>query len=160
MLDSPLLSWAILTLTAGVLCYAALIDLKSFTIPNSLVIALVLLFFAYAWQSGRSASILSHVAFCLTLSLVMLVFYARGWAGGGDVKIIGAAFLWVGLECALAFAILLFFFSTAYAVVARLGWLPMRKDERSRMRIPFAPSVAAAMIGTVLAGCLLPGPPV
>ena len=154
------MSWAILTLTAAILCCVALIDLRHFTIPNSLVIALVLLFFAYAWQSGRSASIPSHFAFGLATSLVMLVFYTRGWAGGGDVKIAGTALLWVGLECALAFAILLLVFSAAHAVAARLGWLAMQSDERSRMRIPFAPSVAAAMIGTFLSGCLLPGHPV
>lgn len=150
------MSWALLTLTAAILCYAALIDLRHFIIPNSLVVALVLLFFVYAWQSGRSASIPSHVAFSLTISLVTLVFYARGWAGGGDMKIMAAAFLWVGLECALAFALLLLVFSGGHAVAARLGWLAARKDERARMRIPFAPSVAAAMIGTILLGCLLP----
>ena len=156
MLDSPLMSWAILTLTAAILCYAALIDLRSFTIPNALVVALVLLFFVYAWQSDRSASIPSHLAFSLAVSLPMLVFYARGWAGGGDVKILAAAFLWVGLECAFAFALLLLAFSSVHAVASKLGWLAARKDERARMRIPFAPSVAAAMIGTVLLGCLLP----
>ena len=34
---------------------------------------------------------------------VMMFFYAQNWLGGGDVKILTVAFLWVGIRYALPF---------------------------------------------------------
>jgi prepilin peptidase CpaA len=155
MVGNPFLSYAILLITAGILFYAALTDLKQFRISNELVIALAGLFFLYALQSGQWAGIPWHVGFALAMSVVMLFFYAQGWMGAGDVKILAAALLWVGVDCALAFALLLLGFATAHAIAAKLGWAATQQDGTGKQaRIPFAPSVAAAMIGTVMLGCL------
>jgi prepilin peptidase CpaA len=159
MIGNPVLSYSILLITAGMLFYAALTDLKQFHIPNELVVVLGGLFFVYALQSGQWAAIPWHVGFALAISLAMLFFYASGWVGGGDVKILAVALLWAGVDCALAFAVLLLIFTSAHAGAAKLGWAAAQQDADGRQqRIPFAPSVAAALIGTFMLGCLQPLP--
>jgi hypothetical protein len=69
---------------------------------------------------------------------------------GGDVKILAVAFLWTGLSGALPFAVLLALFSSAYGLAAKFGWAKSQITDRVRRRIPFAPAVAAAPIGTFL----------
>jgi Flp pilus assembly protein protease CpaA len=68
--------------------------------------------------------------------------------GGGDVKILTVAFLWTGLAGALPFVILLTFFCGIHALAAKLGWVKSQIADNGGRRIPFAPSVAAALIGT------------
>jgi prepilin peptidase CpaA len=81
----------------------------------------------------------------------LLYFYARSWMGGGDVKMLTVAFLWIGSEGALLFAMLLCSFSSIHGLAAKLNWLPSRTSANdARMRIALAPSVAAALIGTLL----------
>jgi hypothetical protein len=65
---------------------------------------------------------------------------------GGDVKILGVAFLWTGLSAALPFAILLLLFSALHSLVAKLGWVKSEQTETG----PFAPSVAGALIGVFM----------
>jgi prepilin peptidase CpaA len=75
--------------------------------------------------------------------------------GGGDIKLLTVAFFWVGLDCALAFAVLLCFFVSLHALVAKLGWAgSFASDADRRKRIAFAPSIAAALIGLFALGCL------
>jgi Flp pilus assembly protein protease CpaA len=76
--------------------------------------------------------------------------------GGGDVKMLAVAFLWVGIECALVFAILLAVFIVIHLIVVKLGWAKVQ-ELGGRKRIPFAPSIAAALIVTFMSGCLEPG---
>src|SRR6266571_4707632 len=65
------------------------------------------------------------------------------------------ALLWVGLDCALVFAILLLIFVGIHTGVAKLGWVKVQGVGKDK-RIPFAPSIAAALIGTFMSGCLRP----
>jgi prepilin peptidase CpaA len=78
--------------------------------------------------------------------VVMLAFYGMGWMGGGDVKILAVAFLWTGFSGALTFALLLAAFSSLHGLAAKLGWVRSQGSEGGRQRIPFAPSVAGALI--------------
>jgi Flp pilus assembly protein protease CpaA len=70
--------------------------------------------------------------------------------GGGDVKFLAVAFLWTGLSGALPFAILLALFSGIHSIAAKLGWAKSQITESGRRRIPFAPSVAGALICTFI----------
>jgi prepilin peptidase CpaA len=151
------LSDLVLVMTAAVLFYVAFTDLKDFKIRNELVATLAGLFVIHAVLSGLWTGILWNFAFALAMFAVMLVFYARNWMGGGDVKLLGVAFLWVGLRCALPFAVLLLAFASIHALIARFGLAtaPPADGDKHR-RIAFAPSVAAALIGTFMLGCLAP----
>jgi prepilin peptidase CpaA len=147
---------AVLAVTAGVLLYIAIEDLRRFRIRNILVLLLVALFFAHTALAHRWSVLPWNLAIAGLIFLVQLLFYARSWMGGGDIKILTVAFLWVGADCALPFAIFLCVFASIHSLAAKLNWVPSQPDtERSRhQRIAFAPSVAAAIICVFLLGCL------
>ena len=150
---------AVLALTAAVLLYAALTDLKHYRIRNELIAVLAGLFVLHAALSGRWPGIPWSVGFALLIFAVLLYFYSQNLMGGGDVKLLAVAFLWVGIDCALPFSILLSLFATLHALAGRLGWVDVRRSaEDQRIRIAFAPSVAAALIAVFLLGCLDPVP--
>ena len=153
--DSNFLSYAVLVATAAVLFYAALTDLRQFKIPNELVVVLVLLFVVHTAISGRWSETPWNLGFALLIFCVLAVFYGFGWMGGGDIKLLSVALLWTGVHCALLFAVLLLVFTSLYTLAAKLGWAVAQRDGTdSRMRIAFAPSVAAALVGVFMLGCL------
>ena len=157
MMHNPTVSYVILVIAAAVLFYAALTDLKHYKIRNDVVLVLVLLFFAHAFVSNRWAGILWNIGFAACILVVLIYFYSRNLVGGGDVKLLSVALLWVGVDCALPFAVLLLMFASIHALAARLGWAgTQRLADDDRQRIPFAPSIAAALIGTFMLGCLVP----
>jgi prepilin peptidase CpaA len=162
MTSDLLASEMVLTLTAAVLFYVAYNDLQHFKIRNELILVLAGLFFAHAFVSGRWVNVQWNLAFSLLMFVAMLVLYSRRLMGGGDVKLLSVAFLWTGLDCALPFAILLLLFAGIHAIAVKLGWARVQEveqdtDNDGRKRIPFAPSIAAALIGVFMLGCLAPG---
>jgi prepilin peptidase CpaA len=147
----------ILVITAAVLFYAALTDLKHYTIRNEVVLVLALLFFVHAFVSGRWSSIPWNIGFAGVILIALIYFYSQTLVGGGDVKLLTVALLWVGLDCALPFAVLLLISATIHTLAAKIGWADtQRVPGDNRRRIPFAPSVAVALIGIFLLGCLQP----
>jgi prepilin peptidase CpaA len=151
------LSESVLIITAAVLFYIALTDLKEFKIRNELIIVLVGLFFFHAVMSGRWVSIYWNIAVAAIVFAIMLFHYSQKMMGGGDVKLLTVAFLWVGVTYALPFTLLLLAFAVVHAIVAWLGWANVQQTGR-RKRIPFAPSIAGALIGTFVCSFLLNDP--
>jgi len=146
-------------MTGAILIYAAYGDLKRFQIRNELVGLLAALYVLHAFLSGRWGEIPWNAALAFVLLIAMLYCYSRNLMGGGDVKLLTVAFLWVGLGCALPFAVLLSLCAAIHALAGRLGWVAVQGfGEDRRPRIPLAPSVAAALIGVFLLGCLAPAP--
>lgn len=149
----------ILVVTAALLFWIAVTDLRAFKIRNDMIVALLALFLFHAVASGRWTQVGWQIGwnlgFALLMLAVMLVFYAKNWMGGGDVKLLAVAFLWTGVGCALPFALLLALLAALHAGAARLGWVraPAREGD-PRARIAFAPSIAAALIGVFALGCL------
>ena len=153
----PSFFWAIPILLAAVaaLSYAAFIDLKHYRISNELILLLIGLFFLYSLVSDRWTAAAWHLALAAGILLFLIYPYARHWMGGGDVKMLTVAFLWTGIECALQFVILLLLFVSLHTIAAKFGWVGSQQiDDDHRQRIPFAPSIAAALIVTILSGCL------
>ncbi len=140
----------VLVVTSAVLFYVALTDLREFKIRNEMVLALAGLFVLYAVLNDHLAALRWDLAFAGVMFVVLLALYGTGWMGGGDVKILAVAFLWTGLSGALPFAILLSLFSVLHSLAARWGWVKSQITATGRRRIPFAPSVAAALIGTFM----------
>ena len=155
MAFSPTLSHVVLVITAGVLFYVGLTDFKYFKIRNELILVLAGLFVIHALLSGRWVSAHWNVAFAVLMFGIMLYFYSQNAMGGGDVKILTIAFLWVGVGCAFPFAVLLAVCSALHVAAAKFGWADVQQVG-DRKRIPLAPSVAAAMILCFLLGCLQP----
>jgi prepilin peptidase CpaA len=151
------LSQVVLVITSGLLFYVGLTDLKEYRIRNELILVIVGLFFVHALFSGRWVSIHWNIGFALLMFVLMLLAYEQKLMGGGDLKILAAAFLWVGVDCALLFAILLFVCAALHTIAAKLGWVDSQQVH-GRTRIALAPAVAGALIGTFVLGCLTPPP--
>jgi prepilin peptidase CpaA len=155
MVTNPLLAAAVLQVTIAVLLYAAFIDLNHYTISNKVIVVLAGLFFLYSLLSGRLTAVMWHVGLAACIFLFLIYFYTRQWMGGGDVKVLTVAFLWTGIECALSFVILLLLLISLHTIAAKLRWMgSQQSNEDRRLRIPFAPSIAGALIATILLGCL------
>ena len=140
------LSHIVLLITATTLFYVAIKDLQEFKIRNEIVIALACLYGIYAFLSGEWTTAYWNVGLALIMFVFLLFFYARGWLGGGDVKILTVGFLWAGERYAMVFAILLLVFACIHVGAARIGWVASR-HLRGRTVLAFAPSVAGALIG-------------
>jgi prepilin peptidase CpaA len=152
MLPSTFLASAVLVVTAAILFYAAWNDLRRFRIPNELVAALAVLFFFHAALLGRWSEMLWNIGLAFLMFLIMLVFYIRKTMGGGDLKLLTVGFLWAGFSCALPFAVFLLAFALVHAFLVKMG-IVSAIGEGGR-RVPFAPAIAAAMIGIFMLGCL------
>ena len=105
MTPSLYVALATLVLTAGLLAYCALSDLKSYHIPNWACLAVAFFWAIYAWRQGELAApaLLTGVA---VLALGALTFW-RGWMGGGDVKLLAATALWSGPTGLTGFSVIL-----------------------------------------------------
>ena len=148
-------SQAVLLLTGGLLFYMALTDLKHFKIRNEFVLVLAALFFLHAFVSGRWVIIQWNLGFALLLSLIMFYFYLKNMMGGGDLKLLTVALLWVGPFCALPFALFLLLFVCIHIAAVKLKFIEARVVS-GKDWIAFAPSVAAALISVFIAGCVRP----
>ena len=149
------LATAVLLVTVIALFYAAFIDLKHYKISNELILLLIGLFFIYTLLSNRWTTAGWNLGLAAGICPFLMPFYARHWMGGGDVKMLTVALLWTGIEWALPFVILLLLFVSLHTVAAAYGWMGSQQiDDDRRQRIPFAPSIAAALIVTISLGCL------
>jgi prepilin peptidase CpaA len=154
-MNSPIVSQDVLIVTGALLFYVALTDLRHYKIRNDVILLLAALFFLHAAFSGRWTVLYWNIGFAALLFLIMLYFYARKLMGGGDVKLLTVAFLWVGPFCALAFALFLLVFVVIHVVAMKLNLVEGQIAE-GQARLPFAPSIAAALIGVFMVGCLRP----
>lgn len=96
------------TLPIGIFClamiFAGLRDLTTMTIPNWLTLVLVVAFFAAAAMSSMPLrDIVQHTVVGFVCLLIGMVFFARGWIGGGDAKLMAAVAMWVGWAQALPY---------------------------------------------------------
>lgn len=86
------------------MAFAAIKDAMSFTIPNWLNAAIVLVFPLAAAASGMGwAQFGIHLAVGAGALVLGMALFAPGWIGGGDAKLIAAAALWFGWPDAAMF---------------------------------------------------------
>jgi prepilin peptidase CpaA len=153
--SSSALSYALLVLTAGILVRAAIVDLREFRIPNGLIIILGLLYFIHAGIVGEWARMPGNIGLAFAVLALLLLFYAPGHVGGGDVKLLAVAFLWTGIDCAFSFSVMLLVFVLLHLVAVKFGLVAYtRVGSETGNRIAFAPSIAGALIGVFMLGCL------
>ena len=88
------------------MAYAASSDLLTMRISNRLVLLLIGFFFAIALSAGLPFELLGmHVVAALLVLAVSFTFFALGWIGGGDAKLIAATSLWFGFDSMLYYLI-------------------------------------------------------
>ena len=83
------------------LALAALWDLVRMEIPNEISLALLALAEAHAWAADEPGVVARLAALAVMVALGLLMF-ARGWMGGGDVKLLMATAPLVGWPGLLA----------------------------------------------------------
>jgi prepilin peptidase CpaA len=148
------LSQIVLIITGAVLFYIAFTDFKHYKIRNEVVLVLAGLFLLFVVILGSWTTLAWNFGFAVLAFLFMLYFYSMGLMGGGDLKLLTVALLWVGPFCAVPFAVFLLFFASIHTLAAKLKFVETQMKGERKEAIPFAPSIAAALIGTFLVGCL------
>lgn len=114
----------ILVLFPMVVAFAGATDLLTMTIQNRVSAILVAGFCALAATTGMSAIQWGYHGLALAVVFVpFFTFFAFGWMGGGDVKLISAAALWIGFTPELIAFIALV---AIYGTVLTVGLLMMR----------------------------------
>jgi prepilin peptidase CpaA len=89
----------------ALMAFAASYDSLSMRISNRLCLTLALAFFPAALAAGLPmGDIALHVACGLAMMCLGFAVFAKGWAGGGDIKLFAAAALWLGWQHIAAFA--------------------------------------------------------
>jgi len=92
--------------------WAAISDFRFFILSNKLclsVLALYPLFILSLYFDGRAPDteyILFSIGISIALFFVLLVLFARGIMGGGDVKLIPVVALWAGPDMTLIFLLI------------------------------------------------------
>ena len=88
----------------AVMVFSALSDLFTMTISNRISIALVLVFFPFAFLAGLPLSEIGvHLACGFGVLVGTFTMFAMGWIGGGDAKLAAATALWIGWDHLLDF---------------------------------------------------------
>ena len=155
MATAGIVSYFVLVLTAALLFYLAASDLRAFRIRNELILVLAGLFFVHAILSGRWVEMHWNIGLAALAFAFMLYWYGQGFMGGGDLKLMTVALLWSGVHCALPFLVILLLAASLHTVAASFGWVQAQRIN-GRIKVAFAPSIAAGLIGIFMLGCLSP----
>lgn len=155
MLVIHLVNAAILALYALPPLLAAVSDLRERRVPNALPLAACAGFLVAAWLTPLPVAWGSHLgAGALILALGAAAF-ARGWMGGGDVKLLASCALWCGFS---ALPALLLAVGASGGALA-LGLLLTRRrraagpDAPTGVALPYAVAIA---LGALFAAARLP----
>jgi prepilin peptidase CpaA len=86
-----------LLIFALLMAWAAIGDIRSFTITDKLNLTIVVLFLVLAVPMGLgSSAIFDHIKIGLIASVIAIAMFYIGIFGGGDAKMTGAIALWLG----------------------------------------------------------------
>lgn len=148
---------------AALFIASAVTDVLQLRIPNAFVAALVLLFVFVCIVAPPKSIFWAHVAPAIVVfALAAIPFFFNAF-GGGDVKLLAAAVLWVGLPSLGVFFIslavfglmALFVFAVMRVqVVAALAWagarlgraIPVPASLQTGKSIPYGVVIAAAAL--------------
>lgn len=114
----------------ALMVWAAFSDLVTMRITNRLVLLVMVAFFAMALLVGLPLETIGlHVLGALGVLALFFGFFALGWIGGGDAKLIAATSLWFGLDGLagyVAFSALLGGMLTLSLLLVRRWTLPLQ----------------------------------
>lgn len=154
-MNHPLVSLEILGIAAVTLCWMAITDFREFRIRNEQILVLAALYFAFALASGTWTSMPWNIGFAALVGAIAVYAYSLQQMGGGDMKLLTVAALWIGPGGAVPFSVLLIVFVMLHYGAARLGWVASKRSAAG-VRLPLAPSVAAALLGVFALGLFAP----
>lgn len=149
------------------LLWSATHDVLSFKIPNKISIIISLLFLPTAFMVGMSLNDIGvHLLTGFCLLAVGMVLFGFKVLGGGDVKLIAASGLWLGLNGLLPFLIYMSFAGGVLAIIILLArqtlfleaikkpqWLENLLDKKKG--VPYGVAIAAGAIAAFMTDSLL-----
>ena len=147
----------LLMLLPALLAAAAAWDLASFTIPNSLTVAIAALFLPFALVLGMPLGMLGqHLLAGLIALIIGFTMFARNFIGGGDGKLYAGIGLWLGLHDLVAYTLIATILGGLLTLallglrqlplpagLARQSWLLKLHDTRSG--VPYGVALAAGV---------------
>ncbi|ACP21831.1 CpaA2 pilus assembly protein (plasmid) [Sinorhizobium fredii NGR234] len=99
-------TWLAFLLFAGTMTYAGIKDVMTMTISNRLVGFLLVAFAVLAPLAGVDLPMIwSSILVASAVLAFTFTFFALGWIGGGDAKLLPVAVLWLGAGLALPFVV-------------------------------------------------------
>jgi prepilin peptidase CpaA len=120
--------WIVPTVVVGVgSTMAAVVDVREYRVPNALTLPLLLLGVLYHTLAGGVEGLQLSLLGAVSGFASLILAYAIGILGGGDVKLVAAIGAWLGLYATLAVVVVsaatavLYSFSTALFRGARLS---------------------------------------
>ena len=137
----------------GILAFVIVDDVRNYRIKNSIVMMLLCICVIELLIKVDLRQLVAHTVFAAVAFGVLLLAFQRGWLGGGDTKLLTIAFLGIGPESGLIYAIFFLLLTLIYWGGAKLGVLPSRIIG-GRLTVPFGPSIAGAWIATIAAVAL------
>lgn len=117
------------------------------------MLLLLSLYGLFAAITRSPYEIISNIVLGLIIFGFLLLFYLKGAVGGGDVKLVPVAALFVGTHSALPFSVLLLGFTGLHLLATRTNLVPTLAIG-DRRAISYAPSIAAALICVIILDCL------
>lgn len=141
---------ALTAILTAVLVVISFIDLRHQIIPDGLVLVVLALGIAALFFSGRSP--LEHIIgfFVVSGLLLAVALLSNGGMGGGDIKLMAAAGLFLGWKLILLSLIL----ASILGSLISIGLLVSKKANRKSM-IPFGPFLSLGILISALYGDLL-----
>jgi prepilin peptidase CpaA len=132
----------LLALLAAILIFAAVTDLRTFTISNRLNLAIALLAPIYWWSVALSPwpGVAIQLGAGAGVFLLLAIAFYAGMMGGGDVKLAAAVALWFSPAVTLKFLV---FMSLAGGVLtlAVVAWHRFKRRD-GRPEIPYGVAIA------------------
>jgi prepilin peptidase CpaA len=142
-------------ITLAILIVAAGWDIASYTIPNTIQLALMAAFAGFVVAAGIPLSVAGTHLLCGLAGLALgFTLFALGYIGGGDAKFFACAALWLGFHDMAAYtlvaavlggglSLLLLSFRTLPLPVSltRQGWVARLYNPRSG--VPYGVALAA-----------------
>jgi prepilin signal peptidase PulO-like enzyme (type II secretory pathway) len=137
----------------GLLLLVALIDLRENRIPNWLNLAVAGVGLVYRLVEEPRIGVLGAALLQAVLTLVVFTLVTRimrwvnkrAYIGWGDLKLLVAVSLWIGLSGSVSVLLVASVLHIA-VVVAMLPWRGLHKDELD----PFGPMLALGTLGVVV----------
>jgi prepilin peptidase CpaA len=115
---------------AALLFAASCFDVLKLRIPNMIPVGLIALFALQFLVGGTFQAPLEHLLAMGLALLILLPLFALNMLGGGDVKLLAAVALWLGMSKLAALLILVGIVGGIFA----LFWLAMRWLVRTGLR--------------------------
>ena len=138
------------------MAFAGSSDLLTMRISNTVVFTLALAFFLMAFMVGLPMEQIGmHVACAMLALLFGFAFFAFGWVGGGDAKLVAATTLWLGFGTVLPYLVYASLLGGALTLMLLAGrrlplperlraikWIDRLHDNKSG--VPYGIALAAA----------------